>query len=456
MPFVTPAPSLLDKLWFRRLLQGATLLLFCTMVFGIYTNARDDVPMYIDFLTLIASPRAHLQGVGLYSLFLYAPALHDILFLNMPPLGDVGPLSHNLNPPIISGFLYPLAFVSLRSAFFILCGVQLVLMIVVLWRVLLRCLGPQKMPFWLAVFLSSAYFPVSANMVLGQIGLFPLILLGLFWLALERNRPRQAALWLGLALVCKVFVGLIFVWLLLRRRWLVLLWASLVWCALMLTGLLVFGLQNHLDWITNIQTMNWGVQTWNASLFGFSARQFGGTVMDSHFNWPWARFAVRSLGLIGAATALIWLSRQQVLLGERRTLNLGLALCLPLMLLLTPLGWIYYFPLLLLGGAIVWQESAAFAALKSARHILILTFMLSGIPQLMSGVDAHIPSLWRDFKSGLSYTTQNGQLVAEYDTKFSWFVLPDVYTAALLLMSGCILWISWRLAQSAKSAQTGT
>lgn len=437
---------LLRSTWIRVGLRLAALMMFGVCAFGIYINASLGVPEGIDFLTLIAAPKSDMADGGLYRPFSYVPGMEDLIYETAEfPLPN-----KNLNPPVVSALLYPLAFLDLRPAYYILCSVQLILMVLVLWRLLRRITPPENLPFWLALLLTSAYFPVTANMLLGQIGLLPFITLGLFWLALENGRTRQAGAWLGLALALKLFVGLVFIWLMLQKRWHLLLWSGLSWVALMLAGLLLFGVENHRDWLHALTRMDWGTQSWNASLSGFASRYFTTDQL-------WARWTVHSAGLTGSVAALLWLSRQTRRLGEARTLNLGLALTLPLMLLLTPLGWLYYFPLLFLSAVILWRESGALAQPEWLRGGLVLALMLSAVPQVMSAAGQERPSLWREFKSDLTYTTTgNGDLTSYYAHSFSWFVLPDLYTLALLLLAGVSLALATALVQTEKSAHTGT
>jgi hypothetical protein len=212
--------TLLRSPWSRIGLRFAALIMFGVCGFSIYTNASLGVPEGIDFLTLIAAPKSDLAGGGLYRPFSYVFGLEDMIY----EAADSALPNKNLNPPIVSALLYPLAFLDLCSAYYVLCAMQLVLMVLVLWQVLRRITPPENLPFWLALFMTSAYFPVTANMLLGQIGLLPFLTLGLFWLALENGRTRQAGAWLGLALALKLFVGLVFIWLMLQRRWRLLFW----------------------------------------------------------------------------------------------------------------------------------------------------------------------------------------------------------------------------------------
>lgn len=443
---MSSAPPLpLDKPYLRRLLQGAALLLFITCCVGIFINASNDVPDDIDFLTLMASPRSALEGGSLLRPFVYLRGQDGILFTQTPTQFDHQTFSQNLNPPAVSLLLLPLAKLELRTAYYTLCYLQLFAALMVLWRILSHILPQRAMPFWLAMALISGYFPVTANMLLGQIGLLPFITLGLFWLSLERHQMRRAGLWLGIAVTLKLFVGLPFVWLLLQRRWSVVLYGIGSAAALLLLSLSIFGAQNHIDWIHALQQMNWGAENWNASLSGFLQRTLA---EQTTLILP-----LKAIAFMLTTLGLLWLNAQHQRLGADKTLALGLALCGPLMLLLTPLGWIYYFPLLFWSSAILWRENAALVHPSKLRGLLAASLILSGTPQLMGSATSAHRAIWQNFDSGMQFTRNtSGQLVQSYTQSFSWFVLPEIYTIALLLLALLPLW----LAYTAKSAQTGT
>lgn len=444
-----PPLTLFTKPWFRLFFRAAAAVMLLVMSLGIYLNARNGVPMYVDFNTLIASPISYTEGGDLYRPYVYMPIMGHIVFTQPVGRADHSKLTNNLNAPAVNFLLLPFSQLGMRPAYYSLCAVQLGLSLLVLWRILLRVMSPTAMPLATATLLLCAYFPISANMLLGQIGLFLFILLGGFWLFLQDGKERLAGVLLGLALVMKIFVGLVFVWLLLRRRWQILLWGALVWASVMLAGLLVFGVQNHLDWLTVLKNVTWGTQSWNGALHATLGRYLGGSITASPLDWPWLRWAIRSLALIGAAAALIWLSRQADKLGAGRCLNLGLALTLPLMLFLTPLGWIYYFPVLFISCTVFWRESAALEKPGRLRGGLLATMALSGTPQLITAYDNQRPELWRTLHYGATFDQDaQGQTILRYEGEHHWFVLPDVYPLALLLLSLLLLRLSWRLVQN--------
>lgn len=419
LPPSAPALPLWSRGWFVALVRLAAGIGVLTIVIGTLLNAWGGVPDQTDFLQFRASAMAAGDGGRLYQFFIYIAQLGQIVLA-----GAAVPdkLSQNLNPPVVTLLFLPLNMVSLRTAYYITCLAQFALALFVFWTFLGRCFGRHALLRPAATLALAFYFPVMANMLLGQLGLLLFCLIALAWLALDQGRDRIAGCWLGLALLLKLFTGLLFVWLALTGRWKTLAWGVGIYLAGMALALLIFGTHNHLDWLRAIAAHGAGAMTWNASLQGVFERYLGAGDVVSHFSLPWLVLALRALAWGLAAFALVWLSCQP------GSFTAGFALSLPLMLLLAPLGWIYYFPLLLLSAALLWRETNS-TRIKTG---LALALLLSGAPQLLGGGDFYTPSFWKAYDKGGYITTVNGQEQTVLYGTYYWFELPELYTIALL------------------------
>lgn len=435
------ATALWSRRWFINLLRVAAFLLVATALGGTFLNALSGLPDHTDYLQFHASALAHMQGKGLYNPFIYINALQQIIV--MPDAALAAAHSQNLNPPVVTLLFLPLAGLSLQNAYYVFCFAQFALALGLFWVFIGHCFGRHPVLRPAAALVMAGFFPVMANLLIGQLGLllFTLVLPG--WMALENGKLRTAGIWLGLALLLKVFVGLVFVWLALTRQWLILFWGSLVFALGMLAALLVFGVDNHLNWLVAIKEFTAGTLSWNASLEAVYGRYLGAGAVISHYNMPWLVFALRCASWILSAFALIWLARQK----HESTLAIGFALCLPLMLLLAPLGWIYYFPLLLISAALLWQVAPA----KPLKAGIIAALALGGMPQLLSGGDLYTPSLWKGYDKGGYIATVNGVEEEVLYGAWYWFELPELYTLALILF----VLLALRIAYSLRSTHTG-
>lgn len=410
-------PRLLPLFWLGFVLALAGL------AGAVYFNAKEGVSWRSDFTMLYASVKSQ-EGAGtLYRSYLYQPQEMDepwFMDLVTAPDSKIG-LSRrtdNLNPPVFSFLVKPFAQVKLRPAYYLWCGTQLILALS-LWLFYLRRHFPNHpaaVPLGGLAF--AAYFPIFGNLLVGEGGLWYFAAITAALLAYDKKREDLFGLFLGLALTLKLFTGLIFIWLLLSRRWRPLFWGAGIYAALMLLGLGFLGLENHIGWLRNLQEVSWYSYTWNASLDGVLARYFGGGSAVSSFDWPLFRAIARVIAWGLALGALIWLSRQ------KNGFNLGLAACLPLMLLLSPLGWIYYFPVLFLAAVLMAPLPPVGA----------LALLFSAVPQYLSIVDTYAPALWRPHYNGI-LGTMPGDVPVTWQSRNFWFDFCEAYTLALLILA---------------------
>lgn len=441
----TSSIALWSRPWFTPFLWTAATLMLAATTAGVFLNALGGVPDQTDFTQFHSAIVSYRQGHSLYQAFVYILQLQQVVFIGSVASDKV---SANLNPPVVSFLFYPLGWLGLRDAYYVFCYSQLALALIAL-RSLLRHYAPVHPALLPAgIILLLAYFPTFSNLLIGQLGLFLFALLVMAVIAIDKKCWRTAGIWLGLALLLKLFVGLVFVWLALTRRWLCLFWGALVYALGMMAALLVFGVQNHLDWLKAIARYDAGALSWNAALQGVFERYLGAsTSVYSLFHLPWLCFALRSLAIVLAALALIWLARQ------RHGFTPGLCCSLPLMLLLAPLGWIYYFPVLLICALLLWRESAALANPSPLRWGIAGAVLLTGNPQLLSAGDFYTPSLWKSYdKGGYSVMVDGVQQTIRYGV-YKWYEIPELYTLGLLVFAILPVWLAYKLRD--KSAQTG-
>ena len=316
-------------------LQGLALVL----------NCWHGVPAGNDFVMFHAAARSLLGGGSIYQPFLYVPYMHEAWLTGTAPGTGIVPL--NLNPPIMSLLFLPLGLLPLRVAYMVSYIVQLLAALWVLRQLVRTMLPSSHSAFaWSACSLL-VYFPTFANLYAGQVGLALMAVLGLATLALLKGHHRTAGIWLGLALTAKLFVGLIFVWLLWNRRWSSLTMGLMVWAMCMTVGFLLFGVGDHLHWISAMQENAQRALSWNGSLWALLARNFPADQTGLGL--------VLALGI--GLPVLAVLARQEP--------RFALAGLFPLMLLLSPLGWIYYFPVLIISALLLWpyQKGLLVAAL---------------------------------------------------------------------------------------------
>lgn len=335
----------------RRLLTCLGVLLaghLATLWLGLST------PLATDFTKFYASARQVRQGGSIYAPLdpgrYAAPGESELIEVGIHP---------NLNPPLLTLFLLPLSRLPWSLAYVLWTLASLASgMLAIGWfcRALVPAPSTNATLGWLSVLL--IFYPTWATLRFGQVSLFLLLLVVLFWKSWRGGREAWAATALGILMGLKLFFGLFLLYLLVRKRFSLLAKSLLVlagcWglSAVVLGPGVVSGYREALSGIT------WTGARWNASLQGFFTRLFGGSEGTPLWNAPWAGRILAALLAVAGALLVLWSSRR-----ASEGWEWSFFLVLPLMLLLSPLGWLYYFPLLLLPVILLWWTGRKPAAL---------------------------------------------------------------------------------------------
>ncbi len=111
---------------------------------------------------------------------------------------------------------------------------------------------------------------------------------------------------------------------------------------------LVFGSTIYKQYFSMLTCVLWYGDSWNASLYGFLFRLF----IDVHDKTQ-SLIAIKTVYIFLFFSLLFWYLKKST--GKSTALNhQPFCLTLIMMLLMSPFGWLYYFPLLILPVACVW------------------------------------------------------------------------------------------------------
>ena len=329
-------------------------------------------------------------------------------------------LHPNLNPPFQTVVMVPLGLLPYGTAFWVwsllslaagLAGATVVARI----HHPIRMRAKDMAAAWLLLLL---YFPTFATIIYGQFSLVLLLLLAIVWYAARRGTIVSPGFALGLALSLKLFVGLLLILFLVRRRWRALGWTVGTAVACALIALVVAGPGAYRSYFEVMGSVTWYGASWNASFMGFFTRIFGGSENVPWINAPGLAHALAYGCSALVALGLAWLARRPH--DDQRdpaAFDLAFAFGLVAMLLASPLGWMYYFPVLLITATVGWE-----AARRSGRRSLLLLIPLAWI--LSTTPHALIPVS-----------------TGEMDNPFNWFTWAGVYFYALLIFAGALLWL---------------
>ncbi len=345
-------------------------------------------PASSDFAKFHASSRFFLEGKNIYS-----PVPIDAFG---PPLESAKvfreTLHPNLNPPFLTLLLAPLGSLEYHVAFWIwsvlllLCGIAGISLI---QHATASTDGIERALRYSILLL--AYFPTWASIVYGQLSLLLLLLIVIAWTASHLRKDQVAGIALGLAFSLKIFTGLFLIFFLLRRRWRLLAWLVATFLFCWLVALLVLGPDAYRQWLAVLGSVTWYAASWNASFMGFLTRIFGGSGNTPLFNLPGLAYGLTAALSLLALACLTWMARPWAAGVPAERFDLGFSFTTVAMLLISPLGWMYYFPLLTLPMLLAWRMAHA----KSHKTAILLAWLLTTVPrELMPAAKLNEPTVW--------------------------------------------------------------
>lgn len=291
-------------------------------------------------------------------------------------------LGPNLNPPIFIALTRPLSALPFAQAWWAWMSLSLIGAVLGMTLLMREIASTPRSP-WLAPLLGSTallcYHPTLANASLGQVGTLLLPPLLLAWRALRRENIIQAGLWIGLLAALKPFLALLWLGLLLIKQWRAFAVAGVVILTLSALGWFLFGSEVHRHYTLVASDVTWNGANWNASWLGLTERFFSGQA-DSVL--PQGSLQARgSAGLLSLLTLCIaaW-ALFTAPSDPKQQANALVSWTVPASLLVSPLGWVYYFPLMSLPWLLLWQRARSLDT--SGAHWR----MLCVIPLLLSSV----------------------------------------------------------------------
>jgi hypothetical protein len=223
------------------------------------------------------------------------------------------------------------------------------------------------------------------NLWLGQEGLILMWIVTAAWLADRDDRDLAAGAWAGLAIYAKPFlVGLIVYWAW-RRKWRRIGSALVSGAMMTLLGVALAGSASYRAWWNSLSLGPAPYAPLNGSLLGLWSRMFFG----SEFAPPLFHQPLRVLLTVWGLSliALAWAICRRI--ATEQDINRAWALVLIGSLLASPLGWIYYLPIVVgplvasLGGftssVCVWVSVAILLIVRSEVLVQLHTSAIGAI-----------------------------------------------------------------------------
>ena len=333
-------------------LRRALILICVAWLLGLVCYAysqmiefRTNKPWLVDFSLIYLSAKAFGDGGGIYAPRLARPPEPETMAKQ-----DTQDHPHpNLNMPIVNVILWPLSLLGTKAAIAVWISLSVVFVIAaagLLGRNLVMESGGSPFYQWLVsgllAILLLIYYPTWASANLGQMAQLLLLLLSGAWLAARRRHDRLAGVLFGLALTLKPFTGIFLLILPWLRRWRLLSWYLGSFLVLALLGAIFVGPNSYPEYFSVLREVNWYGQGWNASLMAPLSILLGGGLLPGWFDHPWlAKLISIACSSVFYAALVSQIRTQQ---NPTTKLDLTIAGGIPLMLLASPLGWLYYFP----------------------------------------------------------------------------------------------------------------
>ena len=307
-------------------------------------------------------------------------------------------LAPNLNPPLFTAAFAPLSRLPYGVAWWAWAALSVACAVWSAWMFASHFAHErQARALWACGGMAGlvAYQPTLEGFALGQVTLVLMPLLVGAWHCWRRGRAVGAGMALGAAVALKPLLVVVLLLALGWRCWRVAIVGAATALALTAASVAFVGLDGFEHYAKVAGNVSWTASNWNGSWFGMADRYFIGR---SGVQWPEDRALSKVWAATGALVTVIgaiWASRRALEAPNWEPADAILLVGLPVCLLVSPLGWMYYFPWLLPGVCIAWQRAATVARGRTLRLALSMFVIMTAIPIGMKPVPTLLhPTVW--------------------------------------------------------------
>ena len=371
-----------------------TFILSIILIFYIFVIITiSDTTGGPDFVKFYASADLFIQGKSIYTPVKFDAYNEIPNEIREKMTRDT--MHPNLNHPFVTLLFLPFGFIDLKLAFIIWSAISFFLGLISVWMIYHSIWNQTSRVYlmWLNL-IFFVYFRTFVSVAFGQISLLLLLVLVIAWLALRSNNQLIAGIFLGIALILKLYTGLFILLLLLHKRFKAIFWYIATFILCNLIAVLVFSKNVFEVFLENLNEITWYSSSWNASLLGFITRFLGGSenapLIDLGKGSFYINYFLSILFLI-ILIIVIWSQR-----GDNSQLQFDLlySLTIVFMLILSPLGWMYYFVLLLIPAVNLWRMKNLYN-IKLLGVFTVIAWIMSTIPHgLRSSAEINIADMF--------------------------------------------------------------
>lgn len=210
------------------------------------------------------------------------------------------------------------------------------------------------------------YWPTFMNTTFGQVALLFNALIIFSYIALQHKHHIRAGVYLAVAINIKLFFSIFFVYFLAVKNYRAFLALTIFSLLLSLIPLCIYGKSIYQGYWNTLNHIQWYGVNWNASWYGFFSRALGETSHKFHS----ALFFPKISRIIYNAIFIFYVFFIYYFSRTKANSSLSFAFTISSMLLISPLGWTYYFPILITALLININS------IESHQHYLPLIFLL--------------------------------------------------------------------------------
>jgi hypothetical protein len=366
--------------WF---LLGICILggLFCISYTYPITLGSNSI-LYSDYGKFYHSQHLFIVGKNIYSPVFFIKnrknaLTHGRLPEQTKPQQTITSLAGNLNPPFFTLISFPLAYLPYSKAILLWTFFSILAGCISILLIQQKLDAHFSLPACLLLLIGfMAYFPTFASLQFGQVSLLLLPLLILGWRAAHDQNSSRAAVFLGITTSLKPFFGLFLLYFLIRKEWraFLIFIATILGCGLI--SIAFFGIDTYYSYYQVCHRIVWAASSWNVSLYGFLLRLIGGPERNIPL-LPIPNLLISAYLFLSALLllAIIYFLRPTKTIDSQEKTDLDFSIILLGMILFSPLGWMYYFPLLSVPFLILWNFSKK-GLLPIGLPLWLATFLL--------------------------------------------------------------------------------
>lgn len=384
-------------------ISSRVVVLLCleVVIFSIYFSLIKDVYDFEglnDFYKFYLSASESLRG---YSPYWPAPNLevgclgsrqisdrmiHPGSSVHNVPVRIQDVIHPNLNPPAFVALIKPIALLGYKKAWVLYCFASLCFASISVLIVSKLLSGSLVINYFLLSIGLLSYFPSYANFEYGQVSFFLLLPTIVSWRLFGRGLEFFAGVFVGILAGLKPFYLMFALSYLAAKKYIAISFMLLGFLLTILLGGYFVGFSYYYDYLDVLSRVTWLASSWNASFSGFYSRIFGGAEGGSMYDWPY----IADIAVAASSLVIVFFVFNRIKANAEEGLDQKMladtiySITIPAMLLVSPLGWLYYFPLLFLSLWIYFERVKSAANPRILVLLMVLGLSMSALPSFLT------------------------------------------------------------------------